>query len=90
MSAPFRSMPHVILTGEGSTRFLTDTVAGDIFEVNTTAALVFEAAREGLDLDAIVGRLRDAHPTADPARLALDVGAILEDFVGNGLLARVA
>ena len=59
-----------------------------IFELNETGARVWELLAEGLDGEALIGRLGSEF-TVDPVRLRTEVDAVLAHLGREGLLSTV-
>lgn len=70
------------------TGFVFDPYSGFTFSVNPTGRFILEQLKTGLDVDGVVGRLREGfetQPSDDPAR---DVNEFVLMLRENGLLPR--
>ena len=59
-----------------------------IFELNETGARVWELLAEGVDGEALIGRLGSEF-AADPVRLRAEVGVVLDQLGREGLLSTI-
>lgn len=77
----FAASADVLLSGEGELVYLTDLGSGNVFQVNATAALVFELAREGHPYHAMRAALAGRYPDVPSDEIAQDVRESLAEFV---------
>jgi hypothetical protein len=84
--ARFAASSDVLVSGEGEERYLTDVGSGAVFQVNETAGLIFESARDGKPIAGIEDALAATYPDVPREELARDLRASLAEFVERGLL----
>jgi coenzyme PQQ synthesis protein D (PqqD) len=82
----FRARPGVVLSGKGDARFLTDLSSGQVYELNETAAAVFEVARLGAGEAEVAAALAAKYPEVPSDELGRDAREVLADMVRAGVL----
>jgi hypothetical protein len=81
-----RTRPGVILQRDQGDLFLLDTERGEVFEVNATAAAIFELCEGGASYDGAVAQLAAglSEPGQEP-EILLDVQATVRSFQELGI-----
>jgi hypothetical protein len=83
----YRAREGLVVSGDGESRFLTDLSTGNVYELNETAILIFEAARDGETVAGIIERMAKTYPEVPREELDRDARDAVEDFVRAGILA---
>ncbi len=85
-NSTFRVLPDVMVSGEGQANFVTNLASGDVFELNSTARIAFDAAREGRTLVEVADLLQERYPDVSAAELHGDLQEVMQDLVRRGVL----
>lgn len=75
----------VLTTRDGAT-FLTDLRAGEVYEMNGSAALILKALRDGDTLEGVTNALMREYPEVPVDELRADVKAMLDELRRQGFL----
>ncbi len=87
--ARFQARPGVVLTGNDAARFATDLASGEVFELNETAAIVYEAAAAGRSVGDVVNALAERYPEVPREEIERDARDLLTELERHGLVERV-
>lgn len=80
-----RPHPQVVSSQLGDGGVLVHLGTNRIFELNTTGFRVWQLVGEGLDLAAVLTRLRDEFEV-DEGQLRAEMGALVQALLAEGLL----
>lgn len=82
----FRGRPGLVVSSKGDARYLTDLDTGQVWELNETAAFIFETARQGMPLPQLAVALAERYPEVPRDELERDAQELLEELVRSGML----
>lgn len=82
----YRARPGLVLSAKGEAHFLTDLGTGQVWELNGTAAFIFEAASRGQPVAEVGEALAARHPEVPRGELERDLAELLDDLLRLGVL----
>ena len=84
--ARFRARQGLVVSTKGDARYMTDLGTGEVWELNETAALLFESAGRGLPLGEVAALLAARFPEVPREEVQRDAEELLDELVRMGLL----
>lgn len=84
--ARVRAREGLVVSAKGEAHYITDLATGQVWEMNATAALLFEAARKGATVKALSDALAAKHPEVPRDEVERDAAELVEEMVRAGLL----
>jgi Coenzyme PQQ synthesis protein D (PqqD) len=81
-----RHSPHVIWDVVDGVTVVCDTETGEIFEMNSTAGLIWTLCGDQHGVDGIAEQVRAAYPHEELGKIRRDVAEVLQLLMSHGIV----